>query len=281
MTSLHIEDALDFLIEQLAKIAASAPANALARQRVAHGSDIWINDVCDEYWQGHGQMVADMTQDEKEPYIAPFYDASWELSRRGVLRPGAVVPAGQTSGNQIGQRVPSAPFFGDGYALTAWGRGWVQRAASERTLMPSDHGRITEVLHQFRARFGNGYAQRAAEAVADWRAGNYLSACTMAGAAAESVLLATAIARGNDEHSVLAEYRTTAGRSRVIKRVTARVTPGIGERFNNALGLLTYWRDEAGHGTSSNIGEVEAHEAILGLLRLARLTSDNWAALTT
>jgi hypothetical protein len=280
MTNLHIEDALNFLIEQLATIAAAAPASALARQRVAHGSDIWINDVCDKYWQARGQIVADMAQDDKEPYIAPFYDAAWELSRRGVLRPGAAVSAGQTSGNQIGQRVPSAPFFGDGYALTAWGRGWVLAAASDHMQMPSDHARITEVLHQYRAHFGDGYTQRAAEAVADWRAGNYLSACTMAGAAAESVLIATAIAKTNDEPAVLAEYRTTAGRSRVIKRVTAGVTSGIAERFTNALGLLTYWRDEAGHGTPSNIGEVEAHEAILGLLRLARLTSDNWATLT-
>jgi hypothetical protein len=84
----------------------------------------------------------------------------------------------------------------------------------------------------------------------------------------------------NAGSQILAEYRTTAGRSRVIERVTAGVTPCIGERFNNALGLLTYWRDEAGHGTPSNIGEVEAHEAILGLLRLARLMSDNWATLT-
>jgi hypothetical protein len=280
MTNFHIEDALNFLIEQLATILAAAPPNALGRQRVAHGSDIWINDVCDKYWRAHGQVVTDMAQDEKEPYIAPFYDAAWELARRGVLRPGAAIPAGQTSGNQIGQRVPSAPFFGDGFALTAWGRGWVIATASERTLMPSDHGRITEVLHQYGTRFGDGYSQRAAEAVADWRAGNYLSACTMAGAAAESVLIATAIAKTNDEPAVLVEYRTATGRSRVIKRVTASVTSSIGERFTNALGLLTYWRDEAGHGTPSNIGEVEAHEAILGLLRLARLTSDNWAALT-
>jgi hypothetical protein len=279
-TKLHIEDALNFLIEQLATIASASPASALSRHRVAHGSDIWINDVCDRYWQAHGQIVAEMPQDDKEAYIAPFYDAAWELSRRGVLRPGAAISAGQTSGNQIGQRVPSAPFFGDGYALTAWGRRWVLAAVSERMLMPSDHGRFSEVLHDFRTRFGDGYAQRAAEAVADWRAGNYLSACTMAGAAAESVLLATAIAKTTDESAVLAEYRTVAGRSRVIKRVTASVTSAMAERFTNALGLLTYWRDEAGHGTPTNIGEVEAHEAILGLLRLARLASDNWTELT-
>jgi hypothetical protein len=67
----------------------------------------------------------------------------------------------------------------------------------------------------------------------------------------------------------------------VIKRLVAGVASGIGERFNNALGFISYWRDEAGHGALSDIGEVEAYEAILGLSHLARLTSENRAALTT
>lgn len=221
-----------------------------------------------------------MSQDEREPYVAPFYDAAWELCRRGVLRPAAAVPAGQSAANQIGQRINAAPFFGDGYSLTAWGREWVGKAASERATLPSDPGRITEVLQQFKALFGEGYAQRAAEAVSDWRTGNYLSACTMAGAAAESILIAVAIAKSKNEPKVLSEYRTSRGRTNVIKLVTAGTATGLGERFTNALGILAYWRDEAGHGTASTIGEIEAHEAISRLLRLAQFTSDNWPALT-
>jgi hypothetical protein len=79
----------------------------------------------------------------------------------------------------MGVRTNAAPFFGDGYSLTAWGRGWVKVAAAERGIMPSSPSRITEVPHQFTHLFGQGYAQRAAEAVADWQTGNYLSACTM------------------------------------------------------------------------------------------------------
>ena len=191
------------------------------------------------------------------------------------------MPAGQKSASQLGQLVNAAPFFGDGFSLTAWGREWVGKAAAERVIMPSDPGRITQVLHQFNSRFGAGYAQRAAEAVADWRSGNYLSACTMAGAAAESILIATAIAKTNDEARVLGEYRKPGGRSKVTKLVTTGVSAGSAERFAHALGLLTYWRDEAAHGTASNIAETEAHEAITGLLRLARVTSDNWESLTT
>ena len=146
--------------------------------------------------------------------------------------------------------------------------------------MPSDPGRITEVLHQFRTRFGAGYAQRAAEAVADWRAGNYLSACTMAGAAAESVLIATAIGKIKDEAKVLAAYSGSGGRGRIINRVTGNATTGVSAQFKDALGILGYWRDDAAHGLASTIGEIDAYEAISRLLRLARFTSDNWAALT-
>jgi hypothetical protein len=101
----------------------------------------------------------------------------------------------------------------------------------------------------------------------------------MAGAAAESVLLATAIAKTKDEAQVLSEYRTSSGRARVIKRITGG-NPVLGGRFADALGILAFWRDDAGHGTASTIGEIEAHEAISRLLRLAQFTSDNWEALT-
>lgn len=136
------------------------------------------------------------------------------------------------------------------------------------------------MLLQFKSLFGAGYAQRAAEAVSDWRTMNYLSACTMAGAAAESILIAVAIAKIKDEKIVLSEYQSSRGRDRVIKRVIAGSTSGLGDRFNSALGILSFWRDEAGHGIASNIGEIEAHEAISRLLRLARFTSENWIILT-
>ena len=119
------------------------------------------------------------------------------------------------------------------------------------------------------------------EAVNDYRAGNYLSACVMAGAAAESILLATAIAKSKDEEKVLAEYQSTGGRGRVIKRMTSGAQTGIGQRFAEALGVLSYWRDDAGHGIATAIGEIEAHEALTRLLRLAQFTADNWSKLTT
>ena len=280
MPNLHFEDALNFLIDQLAQVPASGAGQARARQQRAHGSDIWIDHVSREYWRSQGQALDSMSQDEKEPYSAPFYDAAWELSRRGVLRPAAALPDGQEAANHIGQRINAAPFFGDGYSLTTWGRSWVKAAVAERPVLPSSPSRMTEVLHQFTHLFGKGYGQRAAEAVADWQTGNYLSACTMAGAAAESVLIAVAIQKTGDEARVLSEYLSSSGRRRITKLVRANVANNVGDQFEHALGILSYWRDAAGHGTASSIGEIEAYEAISRLLRLARYTSDNWQILT-
>ncbi len=281
MADLHFDDALNYLIDQLANVPGPSAGRARARQP-AHGADIWIDRVSGDFWAARGvpQVYTTGDQDEKEPYVAAFYDAAWELCRRGVLRPGPAVAAGQTSTGQIGQRVNGAPFFGDGYSLTQWGREWVKKTIGERPIMPADAGRLTKVLLGFKGRFGDGYAQRSAEAVSDWHAGNYLSASVMAGAAAESILLATAIAKAKDEPKVLALYQGAQGRARTVKLISDGTDKILGDRFKLALGVLSYWRDEAAHGTASAIGEVEAHEALSRLLNLARLTNDNWLKLT-
>jgi hypothetical protein len=282
MPDLHFEDALNFLIDQLARVPEPGAARQAGTRRAAYGSDIWIDTVAKDYWGTRGHPLADhMSQEDKEPYSAAFYDAAWDLSRRGVLRPAAAVPDGQVAPNHMGVRSNAAPFFGDGYSLTTWGRGWIKAAITERAVLPSSPSRITEVLHKYAPLFGSGYAQRATEAVADWRTGNYLSACVMAGAAAESILLATAIQKIQDQTKVLSIYDRRSGRHEVAKLIRAKTGGNVGERFEHALGILTYWRDAAGHGRACSIGEIEAHEAISGLLRLARFTEDNWQTLTS
>jgi hypothetical protein len=49
----------------------------------------------------------------REEQLRPFYDAAWDLCRIGVLRPGQVIPKGQSVGSG---------FVGDGYTVTAFGR---------------------------------------------------------------------------------------------------------------------------------------------------------------
>jgi hypothetical protein len=111
----------------------------------------------------------------------------------------------------------------------------------------------------FSPHFGSGFLQRAAEAVTCHRFGAYLGCCAMCGAAAESILLAVAIAKSGDDPATLAMYRTANGRRKVIDRDVGQAKPAIAEPFRSATGLLSFWRDDAAHGRAS---EIEAHEAL-------------------
>jgi hypothetical protein len=97
---------------------------------------------------------------------------------------------------------------------------------------------------------------------------------------AESILLSVAIAKSGDEAAVMTKYLSAGGRQRVIDSIIGQAKQAIAGPFRSATGLLSYWRDEAAHGTRSNISEIEAHEALARLLRFAQFACDNWNALT-
>jgi hypothetical protein len=102
----------------------------------------------------------------------------------------------------------------------------------------------------------------------------------MCGAAAESILLSVAIAKSGDEAAVMAKYLSGSGRQKVTEGIIGQAKQAIAGPFRSATSLLSYWRDEAAHGSASNISEIAAHEAIARLLRFAQFASDNWSELT-
>jgi hypothetical protein len=103
----------------------------------------------------------------------------------------------------------------------------------------------------------------------------------MAGTAAESILLAVAIAKmGGDEARVLAQYRGAQGRKRITDLITRGLRQGLADQFLMTSGILNFWRDEAAHGTRTTITEGEAQASLAQLLRFAQLTADNWDTLT-
>ena len=136
------------------------------------------------------------------------------------------------------------------------------------------------MLQGFADRFGGGYAQRATEAVKTYRTGNYLAACVMSGAAAESILLALATTKIGDEAKVLVEYNTTGGRRRLTKRVSNNVSSALATQLEAALQPLGHRHDGAGHATMTTVSEVEALIGLTDLLRLAQFVHDHWAELT-
>jgi len=101
----------------------------------------------------------------------------------------------------------------------------------------------------------------------------------MCGAAAESIMLATASAKKN-ESEIFAMYNTAGGRGRVENVIVGKARQEIREEFLGCLTLLKYWRDQAAHGGVSRITDNEAFTSLVLLLRFALFVEDNWGSLT-
>jgi hypothetical protein len=68
--------------------------------------------------------------------------------------------------------------------------------ANSKRRVSGDPSRMSELFAVFATTYGPGFMQRASEAIRCHRTSNYLAACVMAGAAAESILLAVAMESG-------------------------------------------------------------------------------------
>jgi hypothetical protein len=258
---IQSEQAFEFLIQNLSQIPSNISRQSLAALRYAH---LYLPDVVSRFWQTRASGAISDLSDE---HYTVFYDAAWELGRIGVLRPGRVAPRNMETAND----------FGDHWSITKFGFEWLAKAPSRPFL---DMSRMSQVLAEFVPKFGAGFGQRAVEAVQTYRTANYLASCSMAGAAAESMLLAAAIAKSGDEAKTLKMYESAGGRARVTTYLTGQATSSVQRQFVAALHILHYWRDDAAHGQQTTISEVEAYSAISELLRLAQFVSDNWDDLT-
>jgi hypothetical protein len=232
--TVRFDEAFEAVVEHCAGVAPSIRAQPNAARVNTYGNDIWIAHIAQSYWQRHGLGYQDLSAQ----HFLGFYDAAWELCRIGVLRPGQFAPRGQGA---IGGGV----FSGDGYSITEFGATWL---ANPERRAAGDPSRMSELFAAFAPKYGSGFSQRAAEAIRCHRNGNYLACCVMAGAAAESILLAVAIAKTKDEPKVLKEYNSAGGRSRVTKAVVAGLGESLRRSFEAALHVLHYWRDDAAHG---------------------------------
>jgi hypothetical protein len=103
----------------------------------------------------------------------------------------------------------------------------------------------------------------------------------MAGAAAESILLALAIAKTGDESKVLGQYRSDRGRQRVTQSILGNVERGLSTQFTSASDVLHFWRDETAHGIHTTITEPQAHASLWQLYRFAQLADSRWATFTS
>lgn len=193
-------------------------------------------------------------------------EAAWELVRRGLLRPGA-------------SAFPNMGSDGSEFAITQAGAEWLRVAENDEVLLLQP-GSAVRVLSEYTFLYGKGYQQRALEALKARQARAYLASCAMCGAAAESILLALAIAREDDEEAVLKSYNSRSGRSQIVRLLTGQVVEPLRLRFNTNVDILSYWRDEAAHGVASTLTDAHAEAALTHLLRLAQLASSHWSEFT-
>ena len=237
----------------------------------SYGYDVYIPNVIRNYLRtNHPDSTESDIHRANESLSASFYDAAWGLCRRGILRPGV---------KRMGQQSTNDGSAGDGYSITVFGTTWM--AESDRdTFVPTEPGPFANMLKPYSHRFGAGFQSRAQEAVRCYGAHAYLAACTMSGAAAESILLATAIAKSGDEEKVLKNYTSANGRARVSSHLLGQATERLKREFDAYTSLLKYWRDEASHGKPSQITDNEAYTSLAMLLRFAMFVNDNWTDLT-
>lgn len=214
------------------------------------------------------------SQLELEPKLPPlfplFANAAWELCRRGILRPG--VSGYNTQSTDEGSA-------GSGFSVTTFGKQWLSEE-KEDVFIPTEPERFGQLLKQFVSRFGQGFHERAQQAVRCYGAHAYLACCAMCGAAAESILLAVAITKKGNETDVLKIYATASGRIRLENMIIGGVADHIKREFNGLTELLKYWRDEASHGRPSNISDNEAYTSLAMLLRYAMFVNNEWELLT-
>lgn len=216
------------------------------------------------------QGIQHHAQEAKLEEMMPMlYAAAWDLCRRGILRPGVRAFNAQATADGAS---------GNGYSITPFGTQWLAEADHD-DFVPSEPERFAQMLAPYRDRFGPSFQERAQEAIRCYGAHAYLACCTMCGAAAEAILLATAIAKA-DEPKVLSLYNASGGRRRVENLILGKVRQDLRNECVGYMTLLKYWRDQASHGKVSGIKDNEAYTSLALLLRFAIFVNENWTELT-
>lgn len=218
-------------------------------------------------------VAARETHDHREievktdQYYGFMEEAGWLLCLRGVLRPGVRIRHGQATGES-------------GYSLTAAGTAKLQQLDDANVILYQSSA-LLNTFEGYKDRFGDGFVQRAAEAVRCRDAGVWLASCVMSGAAAEAVMLAVATAKDGDEDKVLRLYRGASGRRDIQNLITGQARQHLKDQMTAFSGIIAIWRDEAGHGASTSINTANADEALRQLLHMCQWAIKEWDALVS
>jgi hypothetical protein len=233
-----------------------------------YGYGLYLTRVMERFMHEVRNSKEDIRRFYKE-LSEPFMSAAWTLCRRGIIRPGV---------REFGAQDTGEGSAGGGYSLTPFGRMWLKEAGNKYEYVPTEPGRFAQLLERIAPRFGDGFKQRAQEAVRCYGAHAYLACCAMCGAAAESVYLAIAIQKIGDKEQAEKEY--LSGRGRIEAKLVGNLPDQLKTEFRGYTTLLKYWRDATAHGMASEIDDAQAFTSLAYLLRFAQFASDRWDELT-
>lgn len=265
--NVTVEDATNLLIEWMEKPDHGGFGS--------YGYDLYLELLVMAWFKkagvGKGSQAEQHEIDKATHAAMPtFMAAAWELCRRGIVRPG--VKDNKSQNTDEG----SAGF---GYSITPLGRLWLEEK-DHGLFVPPEPGRFGVMLEPFKHRFGAGFHQRATEALRAFNGNAYLATVVMCGAAAESVILAAAIAKAGDEGTVMAKYKGKSGRKAVEDSLLGQAPKEVREQYQAHASLLKYWRDESAHGTVTKIDGNHAYTTLLQVIRLCHFIDDYWEVLT-
>lgn len=257
-----------------------SPRQHSSGTRSTYGYDLYIPNLLVDMLEEQRRSDPQMQRAGTYTYnvtngSAPYYSAAWNLCLRGILSPGPVHPNPHEPG-----RLPGGIVVGGGFNLTSFGRNWITDVTGFECV-PAEYGRFAHMLAAHAPRFGEGYHHRSQEAARCYQAHTYYACCAMCGAAAESVLLALAVAKKGDEVYVVREYNTANGRGKIERMLTGQRSEHVRQSFTTHTDLIKYWRDSAAHGAGLIIGEDEAFTSLMLLLRLAQFADGRWDELTS
>jgi hypothetical protein len=142
-------------------------------------------------------------------------------------------------------------------------------------------GSLAKTLSSYKKRYGEGFYQRAMEAIRCRDSQAWLACCTMVGAAAESILLAVAINKSGNEDAVLATYSRASGRSAILKEIVGKSSEYIRNNLNTFSEIISNWRNEAAHGKETVLDTANADELLRQLLLMCQWVDKYWETLTT
>ncbi len=267
---VSFDRALEFLVTHLKGRLRNPPKSPIGNH-ASFGFEIWIPDIAYDFHRQFPELLHSKSDDRNVTHMwhTPiFLDAAWYLASQGILRASQYTYVG---GNMGGG--------GLGFSVTVRGREWLQQDDTHFFIF-THPGAYGKYLKRYTELFGQGYEQRASQALQCFSVGAYLATCVMAGAATESIILAAAIKKVGDEKKVLEIYRRGSGTKDITKKITQGTDDRLIRDFQPLTDTIKHWRDPASHGEYVDTDEVDAMTALTTLVRFAQFMGKHWAEFT-